>query len=360
MVRIIPDIVVSSDNIDKITVKEGEQFSLKCSVLAGVNAKRMWKKDGELVFAESEGFIDMLDQGEILEVRKSRLQDKGKWACVASTSWGSDTIEYEIEIVPVKSKSSLEACSNTPPPLISLIESLSNTSVLIVWEVGESFNMSCYNSFKIQWWTNESNSDYFDQVVELSHRKVRIEALVPETAYYFQVNLVRKIPHALVHQGHTRTHWTRYSELPTVMTSSNPKAVIIIVIIVIVLLLTLLALLYFKRREVSDYLLERKKRKKEAKEREFDNFPTKLVANPDFMASLAPQWPEPEPDPTEDQAFIQQQRQTSNRRRHNSKGSITSSWSSLFNVVSTEDIPAEAAREENYRDSLYRGTYRIE
>jgi hypothetical protein len=31
------------------------------------------------------------------------------------------------------------------------------------------------------------------------------------------------------------------------------------------------------------------------------------VANPDFMASLAPQWPEPEPEPTEDRAFIQHQ-----------------------------------------------------
>ena len=30
------------------------------------------------------------------------------------------------------------------------------------------------------------------------------------------------------------------------------------------------------------------------------------VANPDFMAVLAPQWPEPDPDPTEDQAFLQQ------------------------------------------------------
>lgn len=31
------------------------------------------------------------------------------------------------------------------------------------------------------------------------------------------------------------------------------------------------------------------------------------MANPDFMAVLAPQWPEPDPDPTEDQAFLQQQ-----------------------------------------------------
>ena len=41
---------------------------------------------------------------------------------------------------------------------------------------------------------------------------------------------------------------------------------------------------------------------------QFDLINTKLTANPDFMARLAPQWPEPEPaDPGEGQAFIVQQ-----------------------------------------------------
>merc|ERR550534_3272672 len=137
-------------------------------------------------------------------------------------------------------------------------------------------------------------------------------------------------------------------ELPS---SSNPKAVIIIVIIVIIILMASLFLLYFKRKDVSDYLNERKKQKSV----EFAEFPTKLVANPDFMASLAPQWPEPDPDPTEDQSFIQQQRLPSSRR--GSKELMNApSWSSLFNVASEADI----ASEENYRDSLYRGRYRKE
>ena len=89
------------------------------------------------------------------------------------------------------------------------------------------------------------------------------------------------------------------------MSSSNPKAVIIIVLIIIVFLFAILVLLYYKRRELTDYILERKKAKASATP--FAEYPTKLTANPDFMASLAPQWPEPEPDPTEDQAFLQQQ-----------------------------------------------------
>ena len=38
------------------------------------------------------------------------------------------------------------------------------------------------------------------------------------------------------------------------------------------------------------------------------------MANPDFMAVLAPQWPEPDPDPTEDQAFLQQQVKKRNKK----------------------------------------------
>merc|ERR1712032_906946 len=108
--------------------------------------------------------------------------------------------------------------------------------------------------------------------------------------------------------------------------SSNPKAVIIVVIIVIVILLSFLALLYVKRKEVTNYLAERRKRKEEL---EFSDFRGGMVANPDFMAVLAPQWPEPDPDPTEDQAFLQQQRLPSSRR--GSKELMnTPSWSSLF------------------------------
>ena len=85
---------------------------------------------------------------------------------------------------------------------------------------------------------------------------------------------------------------------------SSPKAVIIVVLIVIILLVILLAVLYYKRSQLTDFLLERRKARSGL---EFSEYPTKLTANPDFMASLAPTWPEPEPDPTEDEAFIQQQ-----------------------------------------------------
>ena len=83
------------------------------------------------------------------------------------------------------------------------------------------------------------------------------------------------------------------------------QAVIIIVVLVLVVLLAGLTLLYYKRKVVTDYIQERRKSQSG---QQFDLINTKLTANPDFMARLAPQWPEPEPaDPGEGQAFIVQQ-----------------------------------------------------
>ena len=121
---------------------------------------------------------------------------------------------------------------------------------------------------------------------------------------YIKVNLVKDSRHNVYQYGLTKSHWMSHIMAQDLSTSSSPKAVIIIVLIVIILLAALLVLLYYKRRELTDYLTERRKAKAGV---EFAEYPTKLTANPDFMASLAPQWPEPEPDPTEDQAFLHQQ-----------------------------------------------------
>ena len=65
---------------------------------------------------------------------------------------------------------------------------VSNSSVRVEWDVLQ-FNESCVESFKIFWWTNHTNSSYYQQSVSLNHRVVTIGSLVPDTAYYFQVNL---------------------------------------------------------------------------------------------------------------------------------------------------------------------------
>jgi len=279
-------------------------------------------------------------------VSQARLEDTGAWTCVATVGQlGRDSLDYQVTV-----RQSALACSSPSPPTISTITPLDNSTVRLHWQVNK-FNASCYETFRIFWWTNETNSVYQRENVALADREKIIGDLKPHTAYFFQVNLVRDSPHNAIHNGNTKSHWMQYFHQTELPTSASSKAVIIIVVIVIVVLGIILTLLYYKRSQLTDFLLERRKAKSGL---EFSEYPTKLTANPDFMASLAPTWPEPEPDPTEDQAFIQQQRQLS--RRRGSKSSITSSWSSLFNVVSTEDITSE----QHYRDSAYRGRSRKE
>jgi len=290
--------------------------------------------------------VDIREYGRTLVVRQARLEDVGSWSCVATVGkWGRDSIDYLVTV----SQSKL-SCSDHSPPAIHSVTPTSNSTVKLQWKISK-FNASCYESFKIFWWTNETNSEYKRKNAALKEREKIIDGLKPQTAYFFQVNLVRDSRHNAILFGKTKTHLMQYFHRKELQSSSSPKAVIIIVLIIIVVLAIILTLLYYKRRWMTDLILERRKARSGL---EFSEYPTKLTANPDFMASLAPTWPEPEPDPTEDQAFIQQQRQLS--RRRGSKSSITSSWSSLFNVVSTEDITSE----QHYRDSVHRGSSRKE
>ena len=72
-------------------------------------------------------------------------------------------------------------CSESPSAGVS------NSSVRLDWAV-EQFNRTCFESFKIFWFTNQTNSSYYQQSVGLDHRSATIGSLVPDTAYYFQVD----------------------------------------------------------------------------------------------------------------------------------------------------------------------------
>jgi len=288
--------------------------------------------------------MEISDKGGLLTLSFAKVSDTGEFACVATTCFGEslytcvnevkETIYYEVTVQPISSKNR-DSCSNIDPAVITSIKSVSNTSVRLEWST-TNFNASCHEVFRIFWWTNESNASYDKRKVELNHRTALIEGLRPEMAYYFQVNLVRNEAQGFYVYGQTKTHMMRFIEPIKYTDVKYPKAVIIIVVIVILILLSILIILYYKRREVSSYIIQRKKNKKN-QHVEFSEFSSKLVANPDFMASLSPQWPEPEPDPTEDVAFIQQQNRLS-RPGENRDNVSLSSWSSLFNVVSNDNI----------------------
>ena len=68
---------------------------------------------------------------------------------------------------------------------IQLSAGVSNSSVRLDWAV-EQFNRTCFESFKIFWFTNQTNSSYYQQSVGLDHRSATIGSLVPDTATTFR------------------------------------------------------------------------------------------------------------------------------------------------------------------------------
>ena len=113
----------------------------------GVNAKRMWKKDGQLVFPESGSGLDILQQGGVLTVKSASSQHSGEWECIASTAWGQDTIIYWLS-VPTRTRLR-RPCSVLVPPVIKEVVSTSNTSVVLEWEV-LNFNSSCFQGYDLE------------------------------------------------------------------------------------------------------------------------------------------------------------------------------------------------------------------
>ena len=64
-------------NNDNNNKHQGGNFTLKCDVLPGVNAKRLWKKGGELVLPSSEAGVDIRDYSSTLIVNRATVNDSG-------------------------------------------------------------------------------------------------------------------------------------------------------------------------------------------------------------------------------------------------------------------------------------------
>ena len=129
---LMPDILTVDTASREVRLAEGEQLALRCSVLHGVNAKRLWSKDGNIIL-HGEGF-EWSGQGELLSLAAARLGDTGNYSCDASTSYGRDSIQYRVVVTRHRL-----GCSARPAPDIQAVTPTSNSSVRLTWEV-DMFN----------------------------------------------------------------------------------------------------------------------------------------------------------------------------------------------------------------------------
>ena len=74
-VIIMADIVLTKS--DTISIDEGGNFTLKCDVLPGVNAKRMWYQNGEIVHPSPEAGVDIIDYSSTLVVSQAQVGNSG-------------------------------------------------------------------------------------------------------------------------------------------------------------------------------------------------------------------------------------------------------------------------------------------
>ena len=245
------------------------------------------------MFPESGSGLDILEQGGVLTVAEAKPHHSGEWKCIASTYWGHDTIIYWVSVLS-RARIQQQACTTDRRfvPVIESIVAVSNSSVQLDWTVHSNLNKSCYEEFMIVWWSKASDSDLENQTVELTRSTATVNSLVVGVAYYFQVNLVRDKQLKDFVYGQTKSFMMQYSETHEehIEDSIPFMAVILVVVVVLVIVLVLAGLVYMKRDTVARFLSEKTKSKHELPE-----MSSKLVMNPDFMASLAPQWPEPEP-----------------------------------------------------------------
>lgn len=222
-------------------------------------------------------------------------------------------------------------------------------------------NSSCFTAFRLSWWTNETNSRFFEKDYSTVHRSGIISGLSVDLGYYVQVNLVTKDLGKVVY-GQTRAFTVSEASRSTSDAISKGEedsllagsALLVLALVITVLILLFLSILaiYLKKRSSAKTVKDNGRRSITI------SGPIMGNNHNDFMQNLTPQWPEPEPSqpPHEDDAVIDEtevfirgnghhhhQQPQQNRHHNNRRTSISSSWSSLFNVPTQDNSNSSVA-----------------
>eukprot|EP00094_Tigriopus_californicus_P008856 TCALIF_08537-PA protein Name:"Similar to Hmcn2 Hemicentin-2 (Mus musculus)" AED:0.16 eAED:0.19 QI:0/-1/0/1/-1/1/1/0/1771 len=348
LVKLKPNILLSEGG--PVDLKEGQDMNLKCKTIPGLDAKVLWKYEDQ--FFIQGGSRDIRKKGSLLTVSKVEPSDSGTYSCVAIATFGQDTIDYQVRINPIPQEVSA-SCDPSHIAKISDITTMDNVTVLVQWNL-PSVNRSCYKHQKFSWWTNQSLSEFKEEVLPVEASQFQLTNLRPDVGYYVQVNLVA--PFNQQSFGETRSFVVEPVSANNDFgfeEDSIPLFVLAAVIGVLLVLFLVLVCLFLKWKAISNCLNSKALKAKSKSNLHpgpsvYEIGPPSnrlsLQVNPDdFMQNLAPQWPEPEPA-FDDQDINERGDETDaflkpEARRH-SRNSISSSWSSLFNVPNsgTESI----------------------
>ena len=191
-----------------VNVIEGSDAALSCLVVPGLEAKRLWRFNGD--FFAHDARRDLKKRGERLEIRGSKLSDSGNYSCVAIAADGErDTVHFDLRVIPrpitlqTTPKTSqgenltLAECSSQPLTILNIYR-LDNSTVQVQW-TDSGLDRSCFSSVSLVWWTNVSEastgtSEYSEKSVSFSEKKVSIGIVAsqdtPIEIHYVQANLI--------------------------------------------------------------------------------------------------------------------------------------------------------------------------
>ena len=145
---------------------------LACNVLPGIVAKRLWKFKDEVIIPGME--MEVTNRGRLLTIDNIPVQQSGQYSCMAIANFGEDSIDYVVKVNPVRSLIVISDCNDSSSIWILSIKQTDNSIVLIRWDDSTRFNMSCYESLRLAWWTNASMSEYREKKLALSAKSAVI------------------------------------------------------------------------------------------------------------------------------------------------------------------------------------------
>ena len=337
----------------------GESLTLECNILQGIQAKRLWRFNGDF-FSGASTRKALVENGQFLKITHLSPEDAGEYTCQASSPTTTDSITFKVEI-------SSSSPSNVKPGCdfrisITDISGLDNSSVSVKWQFPDGFNRSCYESLKLVWWSKGS-ANFYSQDLNLDQAEAVLKSLNSTLRYYVQVSLVSVGARSII-EGETRsftifevTKPQQFKQAENLMYGYGLTIVLVTVGVTSVALFVVTLVMY--KKGLCPCKRNDRKPDPHFGKTNFNGFDSNsyhasIIPLDVGYRTSTPQWPEPEDkanssfdeqDPfiqrcstfsptssTSAASSLQPQPSQPHRHRRGSKTSISSSWSSLFNV----------------------------